>query len=561
MNDLTILDILLEENVIDDAKYSELKTLNDRSQKYIFEILEDENIIKEEELIRLISRRINIPYINLNVSLIDRNIVNLIPEEIIRTNNVIPIFKIQNMLTVGMVDPTDLYLIDELKQITGLNISPVLVSQSKLRGVISQLFGIEDSMTELVNALKSEITAEFEEEEYIDLQTTAEEAPIIKLVNLIIEQAIVDRASDIHIEPQHNRLRIRYRIDGQLYEIQSPPRQFTSSIISRIKVLARLDISEKRIPQDGRIKLKVNERDIDIRVSTSPTIFGEKIVMRLFDKTQMLSSLENLGLNEEAYNRVIELLKKNTGILLVTGPTGSGKTTTLYAAIQQLDSIKKNIVTIEDPVEYQLNNISQIEVNPRVGLTFATGLRSILRQDPDIMMVGEIRDIETAEIAIRSALTGHFVLSTLHTNNAPDSLTRLINMGIEPYLIASTLQAVIAQRLVRMLCNDCRETFVPPPEFIKEFEKYAKNEELIFYTSRGCKNCKYTGYKGRTGIFEILEMNDEIKKLVINKASVENIKQAALNARMLTLKQDAFDKIIRGITSLDEALNVLHGVE
>ncbi len=561
MNDLTILDILLEENVIDDAKYSELKTLNDRSQKYIFEILEDENIIKEEELIRLISRRINIPYINLNVSLIDRNIVNLIPEEIIRTNNVIPIFKIQNMLTVGMVDPTDLYLIDELKQITGLNISPVLVSQSKLRGVISQLFGIEDSMTELVNALKSEITAEFEEEEYIDLQTTAEEAPIIKLVNLIIEQAIVDRASDIHIEPQHNRLRIRYRIDGQLYEIQSPPRQFTSSIISRIKVLARLDISEKRIPQDGRIKLKVNERDIDIRVSTSPTIFGEKIVMRLFDKTQMLSSLENLGLNEEAYNRVIELLKKNTGILLVTGPTGSGKTTTLYAAIQQLDSIKKNIVTIEDPVEYQLNNISQIEVNPRVGLTFATGLRSILRQDPDIMMVGEIRDIETAEIAIRSALTGHFVLSTLHTNNAPDSLTRLINMGIEPYLIASTLQAVIAQRLVRMLCNDCRETFVPPREFIKEFEKYAKNEELIFYTSRGCKNCKYTGYKGRTGIFEILEMNDEIKKLVINKASVENIRQAALNAGMLTLKQDAFDKIIRGITSLDEALNVLHGVE
>ncbi|HPP87449.1 MAG TPA: GspE/PulE family protein, partial [bacterium] len=316
-----------------------------------------------------------------------------------------------------------------------------------------------------------------------------------------------------------------------------------------------------RIPQDGRIKLKVNERDIDIRVSTSPTIFGEKIVMRLFDKTQMLSSLENLGLNEEAYNRVIELLKKNTGILLVTGPTGSGKTTTLYAAIQQLDSIKKNIVTIEDPVEYQLNNISQIEVNPRVGLTFATGLRSILRQDPDIMMVGEIRDIETAEIAIRSALTGHFVLSTLHTNNAPDSLTRLINMGIEPYLIASTLQAVIAQRLVRMLCNDCRETFVPPREFIKEFEKYAKNEELIFYTSRGCKNCKYTGYKGRTGIFEILEMNDEIKKLVINKASVENIRQAALNAGMLTLKQDAFDKIIRGITSLDEALNVLHGVE
>ncbi|HPG31823.1 MAG TPA: GspE/PulE family protein, partial [bacterium] len=517
-----------------------------KSNKTIVEIIEEEGILKEEQVIRIISQKINIPYINLTFSLIDKNVMSLIPEEDIKSKNILPIFKIQNNLTVGMVDPTDLYLLDELKQITNLNICPVLISRSKLKNVISQYFGIQDYMSDLINQLKGQIGIEKEEENYVDLSEAAEEAPIVKLVNLIIEQAVIDRASDIHIEPQPTRLRIRYRIDGILHEIPSPPKQFASAVISRIKVLSRLDISEKRTPQDGRIKTKINDKDIDIRVSSSPAIFGEKIVMRLFDKMQMLNNVENLGLEEDTKENLIDILKKNTGILLVTGPTGSGKTTSLYAALSQLDSLKKNIVTIEDPVEYQLENINQIEVNPRVGLTFANGLRSILRQDPDIMMVGEIRDYETSEIAIRSALTGHFVLSTLHTNNAPDSLTRLIDMGIEPYLIVSTLQAVLAQRLVRVLCKDCRETFIPPVEFVKELDPSADYSNMTFYTSRGCKSCKNTGYKGRIGVFEFLIMNDEIRRLVLKKAPAEEIKQAAVNSGMRTLKQDALLKINSG---------------
>ncbi|MBP7654169.1 type II/IV secretion system protein [Candidatus Dependentiae bacterium] len=560
MDEITVLNYLFEENQINKEQFDDILKLYNKSNKSIIEIIEDEGILKEEQIIKIISQKINVPYINLTFSLIDKNVISIISEEDIKNKNILPIFKIQNNLTVGMVDPTDLYLIDELKQTTNLNICPVLISRSKLKNVISQYFGIQDYMGELITQLKDQVGFEKEEDVYVDLTEAAEEAPIVKLVNLIIEQAVIDRASDIHIEPQPTRLRIRYRIDGVLHEIPSPPKQFASAIISRIKVLSRLDISEKRTPQDGRIKTKINDKDIDIRVSSSPAIFGEKIVMRLFDKMQMLNNVENLGLEESTKENLIDILKKNTGILLVTGPTGSGKTTSLYAALSQLDSLKKNIVTIEDPVEYQLENINQIEVNPRVGLTFANGLRSILRQDPDIIMVGEIRDFETSEIAIRSALTGHFVLSTLHTNNAPDSLIRLIDMGIEPYLIVSTLQAILAQRLVRVLCKDCKETFLPPTEFIRELDQTADYSTMTFYTSRGCKSCKYTGYKGRIGVFELLIMNDEIRELILKKASVEEIKKAAVNSGMKTLKQDALLKITSGLTSLDEALNVLYGV-
>jgi len=561
MDDLRILNILLDEKYINSELYEELKSTLSRSNKHILETLEERRILKEDQALKIISKSIGVPYINLNINLLDKNIVSILPEEIIRQRGVIPIFKIQNNLTVGMLDPTNLYLLDELKQITKFNITPLLITRPKFKTIISQFFGVKDAMTDLINKLKVDFKETYQVEQPIAQELSTDEAPIIKLVNMIIEQALNDRASDIHIEPQPQRLRIRYRIDGILHEIQSPPLQFAAAIISRIKVLARLDISEKRLPQDGRIKMQINEKEIDIRVSTSPTIFGEKIVMRLFDKSQMLSNINYLGLSETLNSKLTNILKRNTGILLVTGPTGSGKTTTLYAALNQLDSLKKNIVTIEDPVEYQVENINQIEVNQKIGLTFANGLRSILRQDPDILMVGEIRDYETVEIAVRSALTGHFVMSTLHTNNAPDSLARLLDMGIEPYLIVSTVKAILAQRLVRVLCKDCRETFLPPKEILKEFGENIKDfEDTIFYTSRGCRSCKYTGYRGRIGIFELLEIDDEIKELIMRRASSEDIKKATLKQNMLTLKDDAFNKIINGITSLDEALSVLQGV-
>jgi len=559
MHNLDILEILCEEKRLTSEQAADIRRIQSQNGKDIIEILEDERILKEEQIIRIISKKINVPYINLNLALVDKNIISFLSEDTIKNNLVLPIFKIQDNLTVGMVNPTDLYLIDELKQTTKLNISPVLVSQNKLMNVITQYFGIQDSLGKVIDKLKDEFKDDEKDTEFVDFQEAADESSIVKLVNILIEQAIIDRASDIHIEPQTHRLRVRYRIDGSLHEIQSIPRHLSTAVISRLKVLSRLDISEKRIPQDGRIKTKINDREVDIRVSTSPTIFGEKIVLRIFDKSQMLTRFENLGLDEQTVDEVSRVLKMNSGIFLVTGPTGSGKTTTLYAALNQLDSVKDNIVTIEDPVEYQLENINQIEVNPRINLTFANGLRSILRQDPDIIMVGEIRDYETAEITIRSALTGHFVLSTLHTNNSTDSLARLIDMGVEPYLLASTVKAVLAQRLVRMLCRDCRETFMPPQEILIQLD--IKNyKDMVFYTSRGCKSCKYTGYQGRTGVFEILIMNDTLRELVMQKASAEEMRTAAIKTGLRTIREDALDKINSGLTCIDEIMNSLYGV-
>ncbi|MDY6845411.1 MAG: type II secretion system ATPase GspE, partial [Thermodesulfobacteriota bacterium] len=383
------------------------------------------------------------------------------------------------------------------------------------------------------------------------------EAPVIRLVNMVLSQAVKSRASDIHIEPYQKELNVRYRIDGVLYNILKPPRRYQSAIISRIKVMAKMNIAEKRLPQDGRIEIKIGDKAIDIRVSTVPTTFGERVVMRLLDKTSVLLNLDDIGLSIDVLKIINSLILGSHGIILVTGPTGSGKTTTLYAALSKINSPDKNIITIEDPVEYQLNGIGQIQVNTKIDLTFANGLRSIVRQDPDVILVGEIRDTETAEIAVHAALTGHLVFSTLHTNDAAGAITRLIDMGIEPFLVSSSVTAILAQRLVRVICKHCREPYFPVAKSFKEIGIDPKklNGKPV-YRGKGCSECFYTGYKGRTGIFEVLIIDNTIRSAILKTSDSDTIKKKGTKAGMLTLRQDGAGKVIEGITTIEEILRV-----
>jgi general secretion pathway protein E len=394
-------------------------------------------------------------------------------------------------------------------------------------------------------------------EETADLLDISDEAPVIKLVNLILFQAVKERASDIHIEPFQKELKVRYRIDGILYQRLDPPKRYQSAMISRLKVMAKMDIAEKRLPQDGRIPIKIADKDIDIRVSIIPTTFGERVVLRLLDKQSLLLGMGEIGLSPDKHQTLQDLISRSNGILLVTGPTGSGKTTTLYAALSQINSPDKNIITIEDPVEYQLWGIGQIQVNPKIGLTFAHGLRSVLRHDPDVILVGEIRDAETAEIAIQAALTGHLVFSTLHTNNAASAATRLVDMEIEPFLVASVVRAIVAQRLIRVICSECKEGYVPEPEMLKEVgitPEQLKGGKV--YRGKGCPACSGTGYRGRTGIYEILLVSETIRQLIMKKADSVSIGRQAVEEGMKTLREDGARKIIEGITALEEVLRV-----
>ena len=394
-------------------------------------------------------------------------------------------------------------------------------------------------------------------EETEDLLDVSDEAPVIKLVNLILFQAVKERASDIHIEPFQKELKVRYRIDGILYQRFDPPKKYQSAIVSRLKVMAKLDIAEKRLPQDGRIPIKIAEKDIDIRVSIIPTTFGERVVLRLLDKSSVLLGLEDIGLTPDQLEILDDLIHRANGILLVTGPTGSGKTTTLYGALSRINSPDKNIITIEDPVEYQLWGIGQIQVNPKIGLTFAHGLRSVLRHDPDVILVGEIRDVETAEIAIQSALTGHLVFSTLHTNDAASAVTRLVDMGIEPFLVASVVRAIVAQRLIRVICPECKEEYVPEAEALRgEGLAMSELEGKTLYRGRGCPACSETGYRGRTGIYEILLVSEGIRQLIMKKADSTTIGRKAVEEGMRTLREDGARKVIAGVTTLEEVVRV-----
>ena len=461
-----------------------------------------------------------------------------------------------------MNDPLNLQPLDDLAVFLGAPIEPVLSSEREIMAAINRFFDRETGSTEQVmQDLEGEdlgaIANEIEETD--DLLDLASEAPVIRLVNSILTQAVRARASDIHIEPYERELKVRYRIDGLLYNTLTPPRRLQAAISSRIKVMANLNIAERRLPQDGRIRIRVGEKDVDIRVSVVPIAYGERIVLRILDKTSVLLGLEEIGMAEAAYSRYSRLIKRSNGIILVTGPTGSGKTTTLYGTLNKINAPELNIITIEDPIEYQLNGIGQIQVNPRIDLTFANGLRSILRQDPDIIMVGEIRDRETAEIAIQASLTGHLVFSTLHTNDAAGAVTRLLDMGVEAFLVSSSVIAIIAQRLVRIICRECRETYRPDLSLVKELGLDRLSEtgfDGFFYRGKGCTACLQTGYRGRSGIYELLVIDDDIRGLIVSGADSNVIRRKAIEQGMTTLFRDGVDKIVKGVTTVDEVLRV-----
>lgn len=511
--------------------------------------------LDEKTMIKALSEQLGVEYVSLKNYQIDPKVVKLVPERLTRSYLLMPLFLIGETLTVAMANPLDIIATDEVSRETGLSIEAVVCSEEEIAAAIDQYYGSKEVRRQ-VQAL-GEAAAPEEQEEKVDtnrLHREAAEEPIVKMVDLILAQAIRDGASDIHIDPLEKSLRVRYRIDGVLHPVYEPRKNLQQAIISRIKILSNLNIAERRLPQDGRFKMLYDGRPIDFRVSTMPTMHGECAVLRILDNNRSFG-LEELGLEEKELALMKELLGRPNGILLVTGPTGSGKSSTLYAALRSMESVERNIVTLEDPVEYQLDSIRQSQVHPQVGLTFAAGLRSLLRQDPDVVMVGEIRDKETAHIAVEASLTGHLVLSTLHTNDAAGAVTRLLEMGIEPYLLASALEAVIAQRLVRRICPDCK-TQVENTEFAQQYLPKTNHGPPVIYKGEGCRQCRNTGYRGRRALYEILKINDEMRECMMRRSESEAIKRIARAHGMRSLREDGMLKVLKGLTTVEEVLRV-----
>jgi len=539
-------DLLVEQGLIRAEQVQSLQAQAAKSGRSLKQLLVQQGMVTEQDLAQLIATQSGTTSIDLTNYLIKPEVIQLVPEALARKHLLVPVFKIGGSLTVAMEDPLNFFAVDELRLKTKCDIKTVVASEASIRQAIDQYYGASGTIAEVALAIREAALPKRDEE-------AAGEAPIIRLVNLLIMQAVKERASDIHIEPGDQTLRTRFRVDGLLQEVNGAPAHLHSAVTSRIKVLAKLDIAEKRKPQDGRFQLKMEGKTIDLRVSVVPTQHGEKVVMRLLDSASAFLPLEELGLDEALRRQVERLIHVPHGILLVTGPTGSGKTTTLYAALSLINSAERNIMTIEDPVEYQLPGVNQVQVNPKAEVTFASGLRSFLRQDPDVIMVGEIRDRETAEIAIQASLTGHLVFSTLHTNDAASSLTRLIEMGIEPFLIASSVVGVLAQRLVRIACPKCRESYQPDARVVGELQLPA-SAKLV--RGKGCESCKRTGYKGRVGIYELLMMSEAVKQHVVSKAAAHVIRDEGLRAGMGTLRADGLAKALAGRTTMEEVLRV-----
>jgi type II secretion system protein E len=508
----------------------------------------------------LISEKIYLEKIKeiLNIEIIDpclRDQIQTfdIKPELLKELRLIPLYVREEKLVVAMADPRDIFSMEIIEKLTQRKVVPVLSTEEKIIEAINRFYeGKKSQVDEIISSIDDSDAIEDNIEQLKDL---ASEAPIIRLVNILINRAVEKGASDIHIEPFEREVKVRFRIDGVLHEIETLPKQTLPAIISRIKIMSKLDIAEKRLPQDGRIQLKVEGKNIDLRVSTLPTLFGEEVVLRILDRTQVMLNLEDLGFPQKVLEQFKDLIISSHGMILVTGPTGSGKTTTLYASLNTINTPDKKIITIEDPVEYQLNGINQIQANPQIGLSFAKGLRTIVRQDPDIVMVGEIRDLETAEVAVQAALTGHLVFSTLHTNDAASAITRLIEMGVEDYLVASSVIAILAQRLVRIICPYCREKVSVTPSLKKLF--YQNNIEVQhIFRSKGCEKCDFTGYRGRQGIFELLIIEDEIREMISQNADSENIKKKAISLGMTPLLKDGLNKVVQGLTTVEEVLRV-----
>lgn len=556
-------DILYEKALLNKEQLDRiLKIQKDNGSKDLQKIIIDLDILKKDQIMLALADEIGVNYVNLNDVNIDPTIVVLIPEEMARRHQLIAIDKDERKLTIAMANPLDVFAHDELKIRLGYDIDSVLSYGEDIDKALDEVFGVTDEWDQVIGKIENmQVTVLREEEKDaadISAITESEEAPVIALVNLIILRAVKESASDVHIEPfGEDTLKVRYRIDGILHDVMSLPRNLQLAVISRIKIMSDLDIAERRLPQDGRIQVNVGGKKINIRVSILPAVTGESAVLRILDPSSILLELDSLGFSPEILPNFLSLIKKPNGIILVTGPTGSGKSTTLYTTLNLLNSTEKKIMTIEDPVEYRLKGISQVQAKPKIGLTFAAGLRSFLRQDPDIMLVGEIRDKETAEIAVQAALTGHIVLSTLHTNDAPSSVIRLVDMGIEPFLISSSVIGVIAQRLVRKICPKCKKEIKITPDIEKILnENEIGNTAITLYKGEGCPYCKDTGYKGRVAIFELMVITENIREMIIKNVSTGKLRQAAVKEGMCLLKIDGIKKVCEGVTTIDEVLRV-----
>ncbi|MGH9714648.1 MAG: type IV-A pilus assembly ATPase PilB [Candidatus Acidiferrales bacterium] len=525
-------------------------------------------LVSDEDITAVLSRQYGVPSINLKFYEVDPTVIKLVPQETAIRYQIVPLSRVGSTLTIAMTDPTNVFAMDDIKFMTGFNVEPVVASESAISEAIHKFYGDVESVEELDKVMKDltgsdadalELAGEEAEMDLASLEKAAEEAPIIKLVNLILTDAVKRGASDIHVEPYEKELRVRMRVDGVLQNVMAPPMKLKDAISSRMKIMSKLDISEKRLPQDGRIMIKYlkdgKKKELDFRVSTVPTLFGEKIVLRLLDKENLRLDMTKLGFEPESLVKFERQILKPYGMVLVTGPTGSGKTNTLYSSVARLNTTETNIMTAEDPVEFQLAGINQVQMKEQIGLNFASALRAFLRQDPNIILVGEIRDFETAEIAVKAALTGHLVLSTLHTNDAPSTISRLMNMGIEPFLVATSVNLICAQRLVRRICAQCREPLqILPQALIDAGYTPEEAEKTIVQHGRGCGTCNNSGYKGRVGLYEVMEINDELRELILVGASALELKKKALEQGMMTLRRSGLQKIALGQTTMEEVL-------
>jgi type IV pilus assembly protein PilB len=561
LSNLRLGEILINQGMINSEQLKKaLEVQKTDSKKKIGEILVSQGSITQKQLLQALQHVYEAEYIELEDVILDPEIVSIIPKRIAIRYKIVPLSKENNTLTIAMANPLDVNTIDYIKEYTKLEVNPKFASEEDIANVLSTHYEVGGHFDDILEKVDVSNVAEYGDEVNLSaLEAISQEAPVIQLVNMIIVQGIKERASDIHLEPTKRGLLVRYRIDGILHDVRMLPARIKPAIISRIKILSRMDIAERRLPQDGRFQLRFGAREVDLRISSIPTVYEEKIVMRILDKSQGVISLDSVGFTEKQLEEFRSMIKSSYGIILITGPTGSGKSTTLYGALNEIDSIEKNVITVEDPVEYKLERINQINVRPKINLTFANALRSILRQDPDIIMIGEMRDSETAHIAVQSALTGHLVFSTLHTNDAVSSLTRMIDMGIAPFLISSSVIGVMAQRLVRRICPKCIEEYKPEADVL---ENLKVNIELPdpgsfkLYRGKGCDYCKNTGYRGRTAIFEVVRINDEIRSLIMKNSSSNEIKEAAIKNGMRTLLDSGVAKALEGITTIDEVLRV-----
>jgi type IV pilus assembly protein PilB len=558
-----IADVLIEDGLLLPNQLEEATAIQKEKGGRLLKILTDKQFVTDQDMAFSMGRCLNVSPINLARLRIPEHIIGLIPRDMAKANKLVPVARLNGKLFVAMADPTNVLAVDDVKRLVQLDVVPMIATE---KGVADALSGVHSgaNMGQVLRKVAEEaekpegveVQAQASEEIDIDrLATDSEDAPVIKIVNLIMVQAIRDQASDIHIEPFQKTLKLRYRVDGDLMPAEAPPKALQLAVTSRIKILAGLNIAERRVPQDGRFRIKVMGKEVDLRVSILPTAHGEKIVIRILDKTALTGSIDQMGLDEETLSKFRKAIDAPHGMILVTGPTGSGKTTTLYSVLQELNNPQYNIVTVEDPIEYELGGINQVSVRNDIGLDFASALRSILRQDPDIVMVGEIRDNETADIAVKAALTGHQVLSTLHTNDAAGAITRLDDMGIEPFLISSSILMTCAQRLVRRVCANCREEFVPEPEIFTRLGIEPK-AETVFYRGSGCDRCKGRGYLGRLAIIEALTVSEAVRRLIMKRASAAVIKNQAVTEGMKTLRMAGIDKALEGQTTLEEVLRV-----